>query len=187
MTRPAAKRTAARCGADGDEISSIYAGYGFFDEGKNRLLASISVKKMATGQRSTNKRVFAVLMRRRKSRRLHTDTTPTELANFEDDEGHIVGEGAVPRHSHAAEDRLPHCPVCRRDYQRPRRARPCRGLERASVARDFATLARARSRAFHVRWDRVKLMEIPRAFGLNGRFVVHPLERARPLGTKPAR
>jgi hypothetical protein len=28
--------------------------------------------------------------------------------NFEDDEGHMVGEEAVPRHSHAAEDRLPH-------------------------------------------------------------------------------
>jgi hypothetical protein len=162
MTRPAAKRTAARCGAEGDEISSIYAGYGFFDEGKNRLLTSISVKKMATGQRSTNKRVFAVLMRRRKSKRLHTDATPTELANFDDDEGPLAAfpamEAVLNRGLIVQSLRRP---VCRRDYQRPRRARPCRGLERASVARDFATLARARSRAFHLRWDRVKLIEIP--------------------------
>ena len=33
---------------------------------------------------------------------------PAELANFDDDQGHIVGEGAVPPRSHAVEDRLPH-------------------------------------------------------------------------------
>ena len=31
-----------------------------------------------------------------------------ELANFDDDQGHIVGEGAMPPFSHAVEDRLPH-------------------------------------------------------------------------------
>ena len=36
------------------------------------------------------------------------DGTVTELANFDDDEGHIVGEGAMPPHSHAVEDCLPH-------------------------------------------------------------------------------
>jgi hypothetical protein len=48
------------------------------------------------------------LAARMANRRLHTDTTPTELANFDDDKGHIVGEGAVPPHGHAVEDRLPH-------------------------------------------------------------------------------
>ena len=32
----------------------------------------------------------------------------TELANFDDDQGHIVGEGAMPPGSHAVEDRSPH-------------------------------------------------------------------------------
>ena len=36
------------------------------------------------------------------------DGTLTELANFDDDEGHIVGEGTVAPGSHAVEDRLPH-------------------------------------------------------------------------------
>jgi hypothetical protein len=31
-----------------------------------------------------------------------------ELANFDDDQGHIVGERAMPPGSHAVEDRLPH-------------------------------------------------------------------------------
>ena len=31
-----------------------------------------------------------------------------ELANFDDDEGHIVGEGAMPPRSHTVEDRLLH-------------------------------------------------------------------------------
>ena len=32
----------------------------------------------------------------------------TELANFDDNEGHVVGERAMPPGSHAFEDRLPH-------------------------------------------------------------------------------
>lgn len=42
-----------------------------------------------------------------------------------------------------------------------------------------------RSRALYLRWDRVKLMAIPGACGLNGRFGVHRLEGQG--GTKPAR
>ena len=38
--------------------------------------------------------------------------TLIELANFDDNEGHVVGEGTVPPRSHAVEDRLLHIREC---------------------------------------------------------------------------
>ena len=55
---------------------------------------------------------WATSCRRMVDYRQRWDPTPTTLANFSNNEGHVVGEGTVPPRSHAVEDRLLHIREC---------------------------------------------------------------------------